>query len=78
MRKTNKIKKEEKKYEHVDMAYMKSVVDDCYTHILGLKLERVYEPHIDKINLIAKIFKKQRAKPDRSQRMRHLKCMKFT
>ena len=60
------------------MTYMKSVVDDCYTHILGLKLEKVYEPHVEKFDLIAKIFRKQRAKPPRHERMRNLKCMKFT
>ena len=60
------------------MAYMKSVVDNCHSHILSLKLEKVYEPHEDKIDLIRKMFKMQKAKPDRAQRMRHIRCMKFT
>ena len=48
------------------MAYMKGVVDDCHSHILNLKLEKVYEPHEDKIDLIRKMFKVQKAKPDRA------------
>ena len=48
------------------MAYMKNVVDDCHSHILSLKLEKVYEPHEDKIDLIRKMFKLQKAKPDRA------------
>ena len=78
VRRQKKKKQEEEKYEHIDMTYMKSVVDDCYTHILGLKFKKIYEPHIEKIGLIAKIFRKQRAKPPRQERMRHLKCMKLT